>query len=268
MKSLWISLLSLVAITACAPGQVAYLKPFAPGAEYVRSVCGGAAGPKDRAVLRGPAGYLIRVEAYDLEVVSAINRINEQRAEKQGRAIYRASHLRPRGIGITIIVESQQDQAGSIRFLSESFILTDEATEEIHEYQAEGVWLFEHPNVLLDGPDAAALVIRHGDPRVTVDRSNIPTWPKWTQSAGTVLQSPPPELRRLGALQALPPIVPTSMGLNTVHRPYYFVLFFENVRSTRIRLRMPQASVDGNPFEFPEITFHLANERLNEPFNC
>lgn len=266
--SLWICLLASITVTACAPVQVTYLRPSAPGAEYAHSTCGGAVGPKDRAVLRGPDGYVMRVSSYYLEGVSSINLWDEKIAAKQGRTVYQASHLYPKGIGITLIVEAQRDQAASIRFLSNSFILTDEATEAIHEYQAEHVWLFEHPASLLDGGVAAALSIRYGDPRVKVDRSHIPTLPKWAQSARSILQSPPPELRRLGAQQALPPIPPSRKWLNTVHRPYYVILFFENVRSTQFRLRMPQVSVDATPFEFPEITFRLVNEWIVVPLNC
>jgi len=258
----------MIAVTACAPVQVTYLRPSAPGAEYARSTCGGREGPNDRAVLRGPGGYVIRASSYTLEVVSSINLSEEKRAATQQATVYQASHLYPKGIGITLIVEAQQDQAASIRFLSNSFILTDEATEAIHEYQAEHVWLFEHPAVLLDGPGAAALVIRYGDPRVKVDRSHIQTWPKSAQSVRSILQSPPPELRRLGAQQALPPIPPSKKWLNTVHRPYYVILFFENVRSTQFRLRMPQVSVDATPFEFPEITFRLVNEWMIVGLNC
>lgn len=261
-------LLAIITVTACAPVQVTYLRPSAPGAEYARSTCGGAAGPKDRAVLRGPGGFVIRVESYYLERVSSINLWKEKISAKQGTTVYHASHIYPKGIGITISVEAQQDQAALIRLLSNSFILTDEATGAIHEYQPEHVWLFEDPGVLLNGPDAAALVIRYGDPRVQVDRSHIPTWPKWAQSAGSILQSPPPELRRLGALQALPPIPPTMKGLNKVHRPYYIILFFENVQSTQFRLRIPPVSVDAAPFNFPEIIFRLVNEQIIEPLNC
>lgn len=266
--SLWICLLASITVTACAPVQVTYLKPSAPGAEYERSTCGGAVGPKDRAVLRGPGGYAIRVGSYYLEEVSAINRWDEHRAEKQGAVVYRASHLYPRGTGITITVEAQQDQSASIQLLSNSFFLTDEATKAVHEYPAEHVWLFEDPGVFLDGPSAAALLIRYGDPRVKVDRSHIPTWPKWAQSARSSLQTPRPELRRLGALQVLPPIPPTRRWLNIVHRPYYIILFFENVRSTQFRLRIPPVSVGTTPFEFPEITFHLLNEWIVAPLNC
>lgn len=268
INPLWVCLLSMMVFTACAPVQVTYLKPSAPSVEYTRSTCGGAAGPEDRALLVGPDGYTFRIESYYLEEASSINQWAEQRAEKQNNVIYRASHLYPRGTGITIIVEAQQDRSAPIRFLSNSFFLTDEETGAVYEFLAEHVWLFKDPGVFLDGPVAAALVIRYGDPRVKVETSHIATRPKWAESAGSILQSPRRELRHLDPLQPLPPIPPQREWLNIVHRPYYVILAFENVRSDQFRLRLPSVSVDATPFNFPEITFRLTNERIIVPFNC
>ena len=81
-KSLWICLLSMIAVTACMPVQVTYLRPSAPGATYERSECGGREEPKDRAVLLGPRDYVIRAESYYLEHVNDKNRWNQRDSEK------------------------------------------------------------------------------------------------------------------------------------------------------------------------------------------
>lgn len=264
--SLWICLLASITVTACAPVQVTYLKPSAPGAEYTRSICGETAGPKDRAVLRGPESYVIRVDTYSLEEVSSLNLWHEQIAVKQGRTVYKASHIYPKGTGITIIVQTPQDQSASMRFLSKAFFLTDEATGSVHEYQAENVLDFEDADVLLDGAVAAAHSIRYADERVKVDRSHIPTWPRWVQSVRS--SDDHVKVRRLSILQALTPIPAEKKWLRATYRPYYIVLFFENVRSAQFRLRIPPVSIGATSFDFPEITFRLVNEWIVAPLNC
>lgn len=241
-RSLWISLLASFAVTACAPVPVTYLSPSAPGAEYTRSECGEAAGPKDRAVLRGPEGYIIRVDSYSLEELSLIQRSDEQIAIKQGRRPQKASHDYETGIGITIILQTPNNQSASVRFLSKSFFLTDEETRSVHEYQAEHVLDFEDVDVKLDGIVAALKSIRSSDDHVKV--------------------------RRLGVFEALTTIPPKNKWFGTIDRPYYIVLFFENVRSEKFKLQIPQLSIGTTSFEFPEITFRLVKEWIVAPLNC
>lgn len=241
-RLLWVFLLLSAAVTACVPERVTYLRPSAPGAEYTRSVCGEAVGPKDRAVLRGPEGYVIRVDSYSLEELSLIQREDKQIAIKQGRRARESSHDYQTGIGLTIIVQPPRNQSASMRFLSKSFFLADEETRSVYEYQVEHVLDFEDALVNLDGIVAALKSLRSGDDRAKV--------------------------RRLNVLEALTPIPPETKWFRTIYRPYYIVLFFENVRSKQFRLRIPQVSVGETTFDFPEISFRLVDEWIVVPLNC
>lgn len=52
-----------LAATGCIPVTESYLRPSAPGAEYHQTICGGSTGPHDQAVVQGPKGVMLAVEA-------------------------------------------------------------------------------------------------------------------------------------------------------------------------------------------------------------
>lgn len=240
-RSPWLLLLAILAVTACAPLQVEYLKPSAPGAEYARSACGGASGPRDRAVLAGPDGYTIRVDAHSLRELGLIRRSYVQVARKQGRDPGPLSRDYQSGVGITVILQAPANRPVPAQFRSGSFVVVEDAGQ-VHEYRPGHALEFADVHVQLDGIVAALKSMEpvDGDARVN----------------------------RPGILEVLPAIPPGKKWRGTMSRPYYVVLFFEDVRSGNFRFRVPELVIGDKIHEFPEIEFRLVEEWIVAPLNC
>ena len=114
-------LLILVSMTLMLAGCLVvpetYFKPSAPNAEHHASKCAGAGPLKDLAVLSGPQGIVISVQPY----------------------LITATAFAPKS-GIAISIDLYIPPPVSVRFVSGTFLLTDEVTKVVHEYRAEYVW--------------------------------------------------------------------------------------------------------------------------------
>ncbi len=226
-------LLSLAA-SACAPAPTTYLKPFAVGGQYTRSICAGAAGPEDRLVLAGPDGVMIGVESYSLEEVSVIVRASRPPSTSPSERV---------GTEFSVILHIPAGQ--TVRFASRSFFLTNQVTHTVHQYEAVSVLDYVDARVLLDGPVAA---MQSGDDSSRVHRIDI-------REPLTGLSQPDWF------------VTPRWFGRALDH-PYYVIVPFEGVTCSECRLRMPSLAVGSKKFEFPEISFRLVREWVLWPLNC
>jgi len=226
--------LATLALSACAPMPYKYLKPSMPGAEYTRSLCGESYGPKDRVVFHGPEYLTIRVSGFLLEELSYVQHVENEIAIKQNRKPPYPSISHERGIGIAILL--QIPQSISLQFLSRSFLLMDEESQAVYEYQADQLLLFTKPTVNLNALSAALASLCSGD---CAPKSHFGLLESLTA---------PPKAKWFGL---------------TIDRPYYIVLLFEkieNARSGQFSLRIPPLSVGAVTYEFPEIDFHFVRE--------
>lgn len=120
-------LLILVSITltlaGCLVAPVTYIKSSAPNAEQHSSACAGHGPHKDLAVLSGPEGIVIAVSAYTLGERTA------------------SDPIKPRPTAVQVSIDLYIPPPVSVRFVSGTFLLTDEVTKVVHEYRAEYVWV-------------------------------------------------------------------------------------------------------------------------------
>jgi hypothetical protein len=121
MARLLALVLMTLTIAACAPVPITYLKPSAPNAKYTGSACAGHSVPSDRILLFGPEGVVIGIN--------------------------------PRAYsGLNFEINLYIPPPVSVRFVSGTFLLTDEPTNVVHEYRAEYVYAGSHTKIDIREP--------------------------------------------------------------------------------------------------------------------
>ena len=112
-----------LALAGCLVGPVTYFKPSAPNAEYTWSGC---AGPPEKALLSGPEDIVIAVHAFHAFIPG-------KRTE--------SAPIKPRPTDVRVDIHLYIPPPVSVRFVSGTFLLTDEVTKVVHEYRSEYVWV-------------------------------------------------------------------------------------------------------------------------------
>ena len=121
MARLLVLALMTLAIAACAPMPITYLKPSAPNAKLTGSACAGYSVPRDRIWLFGPEGVVIGLNPNTFS-------------------------------GLNFEMYLYVPPSVSVRFVSGTFLLTDEPTNIVHEYRAEYVSGGGHPKIGIGAP--------------------------------------------------------------------------------------------------------------------
>jgi hypothetical protein len=234
----------LVFITlGCFPGPVTYLKPSAPGGQHRNSTCGGEVGPEDRLVLADSTGVMVGLETYSLEELSEVLRSQDERLTR-GRPTEQTPTVRPTaGTGFSIILYVPEGR--SLRFVSRSFVITDQRNATVQERVPTRV--FSSSGRLLDGLVAGMVGTPHSPkvgPQIDVGETLV------------------------GA-----PGTRSSRGVQRwfdtrVARQFYVIVEFDNLNCRDCTLRMPPMQVDSTAVQFPEIRLRTVREWFWSTLNC
>lgn len=215
-------------LTGCFPVRSTFLKPLAPGAEHVGTVCGGVTGEASRMLLRGPGEVILAIDAYPLDAPAGA------RAENgPGEP----------GVGVTILIHVPARE--EVRFASADFVLVDTARSARRAGVLEAAFDLDQ-RILADGRTARRIGTSgsHAHARFTSMTEAL----RGTGRSGWHVR-------------------PRWFGRQIDH-PYYLIVSFEGAGEGPFELRIPPLRTGGLEHTFPSIEIRRVSEWWIAPMNC
>jgi hypothetical protein len=220
-----------LALQACAPELVTYVRPDAPGGRHVPSRCGGVSGPAQRLLLAAPEQVRVAVSMESISELMAVGRLP--------RVEGRADH----GWAILVVLAIPSDPPAEVRFVSKELVLTT-AGGTVHRRTIERA-LASPSRVVYDvyamvGPD-------------------LPGSPRPSRSLDEPLAS-------LG--KADWHIAPGLWHGVAIDQPYYLVVIFDGVSVEDFTLALPELLIGTTPWSPPPVRFRVHREWYISGMNC